>query len=105
MRLVEQIKLSGFRRFFRTSITATGGWSVRVANGEAVVELDEEGLRHMIHQAIVSRGHKCKSGPLHVRFLGVTEVRAPLEDELEAAWPIQGGDDVFAGHVWTSRPR
>jgi len=104
MRLLETIMLAGFRRIHRDSRTSTG-WTVRLASGQIQVELDEEGLRGMIHQALISTGRKCKSGPLHVRFVGEISVREPHPQEIETLPPGWAGDDVFLRHVWTSRPR
>jgi hypothetical protein len=110
MRLFEQVKLSGFRQARKVPRSGAVGVVVEIheANGELVVELDESLLRDLSHRAILSRGHKSKSGPVHVTFRGVVSVRDPREGEvLQLPMTFMGAfcDDVFAGHVWTSRPR
>jgi hypothetical protein len=103
VKILERIKIVGFRKVR----TGPGGQiAVREANGELVVELEEDGgLRAMAHDAIDSQGCKCKSGPLVVRFMGTISVREPRPDESLPPAIRRGYDDVFAGHAWASRPR
>jgi hypothetical protein len=108
VRLVERIKVSGVRRIrVKTDLRGVAKEvTIREANGELVVEIDEDGgLRDMAHRAIDSQGRRCKSGPLHVRFVGTISVREPLPDEVLPPATIGGRDDVFHGHAWASRPR
>ena len=60
--LVEhRVKVIGVRKV-RTD--ATGRVTIREANGELLIEVDEDGgLRAMAHRAIDSQGRRCKSGP------------------------------------------
>ena len=100
MRLVARIKIFG-NRWAR--IQSGSQVMVREADGEVTVELEEDGgLRAMIQRAIDSQGRKCKSGPLHVRFLGKVSVREPRPDEV---LPRGGRDDVYKDHPWGSRPQ
>jgi hypothetical protein len=100
VRRYERIRVSGHRKA-RTA--PDGKVTIREANGELVVQVDEEGgLRAMAHDAIDSRGNKCKCGPLHVRFVGTISVRDLRPDE---AVPVRGRDDVFAGHAWSPEPQ
>lgn len=99
MKLLEEIKVVGFRRVW---VEREGKVTIREASGTVIVEIDEDGgLRSMAHRAIDSKGRKCKSGPIHVRFVGKIAEREARPDETLP----RGIDDVFAAHPWAWRPR
>jgi len=103
VRILEVFNLAGFR----FDLAPDAPSMLREASGIVTVILDEEAVRALIYQALKARGRASKAGPIRVVFDGAVQVRnvRPNEDKLSFNWFGRVGDDVFDGHVWTSRPR